>query len=155
MVKEKTDDDLVLFSVAPQRNRASLQSKDFPPWLDDSVLDRGLKDLVFDSDGDDLKYSVDCLNCPGGRKDLFQIVKNSVTNKHQIKVNNANDLSGVLGYQASPISITITVADDEFQDEMSMQIFIEDVNESPVFPTGKSKHFFFYFKSNYLDLDTD
>jgi hypothetical protein len=67
LVNEKTDDAFIHLSLAPQRGRDSLHptSTQFPAWADDDKLDRGFKDLVYDSDGDDLTYSTICQNCPG------------------------------------------------------------------------------------------
>ena len=138
MVNEKTQGDLVLFSVSPQFGRPSTSDDpDYPLWTDDNQLDRSTQDLVFDPDGDALTYSIVCQNCPGARQDLFQVVKNSGNNKFQIKVNNPLSSSGELAYGASPsYNLVITAADEEYKDEMSMQIFLADVNESPSFPTG-------------------
>ena len=45
----------------------------------------------------------------------------------------------MLAYGSSPsYSLVITAKDEEFNDEMTMQIFLADVNESPQFPDGIS-----------------
>ena len=89
-------------------------------------LDRGFKDLVYDSDGDDLTYIVVCQNCPGAHQELFQVIKDG--NVHKIRSNNPLSTAGILQYQKSAFSLEITASDGEFSDKMIMQIFVADIN---------------------------
>ncbi len=137
MVKEKTEGATVLFGISPPYNRPT--GTDWADWASDNLLNRDgslAGNIILDPDGDELDFSIVCANCPGARTDLFFVQKVGGSSYYSVVAREPLKASGVLAYGSSnSISVTITADDDEFTDDLTLQIFIEDINEAPVFPS--------------------
>ena len=148
-IKEKrTQSAKVLMSVAPVFGRGNSiyptnaggdLSTTYPNWDTDWQLDRGLRDLIYDPDDPESKfltYSVRCLNCPKGNEKFFMV--NNITNdNNEIKKGLMVAPQLELNYGDSPsYSLVIEASDGEFVDQMTMTVFVEDVNEPPIISGG-------------------